>query len=254
MVPAHTTGPAKDTDPATTTDLTHDWPPFAIRIGVHPQVEPLTHSPVEPADPLTAATRAPVSLRPVRESDLPALLDLLPDDVEHDPSSEMFDGLDLRANRRRILLQTYWRSAGTWSVDTWSLPFLVTHAKRTVGVQLLEAEHFRDLRVVDSWSWLHHAARRQGVGVAMRAGVLALAFDHLGAEAAVSSAREENGASLGVSRRLGYHNNGVSRSRSPSGPCTLRHMILPRATWEASAWHERVDVRGLEECRPWFGI
>jgi RimJ/RimL family protein N-acetyltransferase len=253
MVPAHTPGPAQDagTDHPPTTDLAHDWPPFAIRIKVDLPLEPSADAPV---DPLASATRPPVSLRPVRESDLPTLLDLLPDDVEHDPASEMFAELDLAANRRRILLQMYWRSAGTWSVDTWSLPFLVTHAKRPVGIQLLEAQHFRDLRVVDSWSWLVHAARRQGVGVAMRAGVLALAFDHLGAEAAVSSAREENGASLGVSLRLGYQDNGVSRSRSPSGPCTLRHMILSRATWEASAWQGRVEVRGLAECRPWFGI
>jgi RimJ/RimL family protein N-acetyltransferase len=213
-------------------DLEHDWPPFAIRIQVGDHV----------------------ALRPVRESDLSALLALLPDDLEHDPASEQFEGLDLEGNRRRIFLQSYWRSAGTWSVDAWWLPFLVTHQGRVVGVQSVEGEHFPELRVVDSWSWLDRNARGQGIGVAMRAGILALAFDHLGAEAAVSSAREENAASLGVSRRLGYEDNGISRSRSPSGPCTLRHVILSRATWDASGWPGRVDVRGVEDCDPWFGI
>ena len=212
-------------------DLERHWPLFAIRIRI-----------------------GDVALRPAREADLPTLVDLLPDDVEHDPSSELFDGLDLEGNRRRIFVQTYWRSAGTWSPERWWLPFLVTHEGRIVGLQTLEGEHFAELRVVDSSSWLATAARGRGVGVSMRAGILALAFDHLGAEAAVTSAREENAASLGVSRRLGYEDNGISRSRSPSGPCTLRHMVLSRRAWEASGRGARVEVRGLEGCGPWFGL
>ena len=212
-------------------DVEHHWPPLAIRIRV-----------------------GDVALRPVREGDLPGLLDLLPDDVEHDPTSELFDGLDLEDNRRRIFLQTYWRSAGTWSPNGWWLPFLVTHRGRAVGVQTLEGEHFSELRVVDSSSWLDPAARGRGTGVSMRAGILALAFDHLGAEAAVSSAREDNAASLGVSRRLGYEDNGISRSRSPSGPCTLRRMVLTRKAWETAGRGRTAEVRGLEGCGPWFGL
>ncbi|MHB1930423.1 MAG: GNAT family N-acetyltransferase, partial [Acidimicrobiales bacterium] len=179
-------------------NMERDWPPFSIRIEVDD-----------------------VAMRPVRDADLPTLVELLPDDVELDPSSEMFAGLDVAGNRRRTFLQGCWRSAGTWSPDAWWLPFLVTHRGSVVGVQTLEADHFRELRVVDSSSWLVPAIRGRGVGVAIRTGVLSLAFDHLGAEAAVSSAREDNVASLGVSRRLGYKDNGISRTRSPTGPCAL---------------------------------
>lgn len=195
-----------------------------------------------------------VSLRPVRECDLPTLVPLLPDDAEHDPSSVMLDGLDLGANRRRLFMQSYWSSRGAWTVERWCLMFLVTRGDRAVGVQALEGDHFPARRTVDSFSWLDPAARRQGIGTAMRTAVLALAFDHLGAEAAVSSAREENQPSLAVSARLGYADNGVSRSLSPEGPCTLRHMILHRYTWLATGHGSDVVVEGLAGCAPWFGV
>ena len=195
-----------------------------------------------------------LTLRPVRESDLAQLASMLPDDAEHDPASEMLAGLSLEENRRRILLQTYWKSLGTWSVDSWSILFRVVDGDRVVGVQGLEGEHFASLRTVDSWSWLDPAARARGMGVAMRTAVLALAFDHLGAQSAVSSASEDNVASLAVSRRIGYDDNGVSRSLSPSGPCTLRHMLLSKHVWAASGRGAAVTVRGLDGSAPWFGV
>jgi RimJ/RimL family protein N-acetyltransferase len=101
---------------------------------------------------------------------------------------------------------------------------------------------------------LAQSARGAGIGTLMRTAVLALAFDHLGAQAAVSSAREDNAASLGVSRRLGYRDNGVSRSRSPTGPCTLVHLRLTREDWIASGRGNLVSVAGLDRCAPYFGV
>jgi RimJ/RimL family protein N-acetyltransferase len=195
-----------------------------------------------------------VSLQPVCEADLDELAGMLPDDYEHDPASVLLPELDLDANRRRLLRQTYWRAWGTWSVDSWKLPFRVAHDGRLVGVQALEADHFPDLRTVDSSSWLDSDCRRRGIGTAMRTAILALAFDHLGAQAAVTSARHDNLASLGVSRRLGYRDNGVSMTRSPTGPCQLRHMRLTRDDWVASSWGDSVTLTGIEPCAPYFGI
>jgi RimJ/RimL family protein N-acetyltransferase len=195
-----------------------------------------------------------VVLEAVREHDLAELCRILPDDVEHDPTSAMWSRLDLAANRRRLFLQSYWRTLATWSADCWALYFKVTTDGRTVGVQVLEGEHFPDLRTVDSASWIVPDARGRGIGVAMRTAVLALAFDHLGAAHAVSSAREENVASLGVSRRIGYVDNGVSRSLSPTGPCTLRHMLLSRERWVSSGLGSAVSTSGLSGTEPWFGV
>jgi RimJ/RimL family protein N-acetyltransferase len=88
----------------------------------------------------------------------------------------------------------------------------------------------------------------------MRRAVLALAFDHLGAYAAVSSARADNAASLGVSRRLGYAENGVSLNAGVRGLGELQHMRLTRRDWEASGLGDEVQIAGVRSCLPWFGL
>jgi RimJ/RimL family protein N-acetyltransferase len=194
-----------------------------------------------------------VKLQPVRDSDLPYLASIRPDGYEHDPRAEMLSGLSIRQNRERLVYQGYWRSLGTWSQSSWCLDLAVEYQGVIVGVQSLEANDFPALRTVDSGSWLVRFVRGRGVGVAMRMAVLGLAFDHLGALAAVSSARTDNGASLGVSRRIGYTDNGVSLNDSGHGRVELRHMRLIPQDWRASGQGSQVIVNGSEPCLPWFG-
>ncbi len=85
----------------------------------------------------------------------------------------------------------------------------------------------------------------------MRIAVLGLAFDHLGAVAAISSAVTTNLASLGVSRRVGYADNGVGLVRETGGVAPLQHLRLTAANWR---YGPEVTVTGLGPCRPWFGI
>lgn len=193
-------------------------------------------------------------LRAVRERDLPVLADLQSDDVEVDPHVEVFPGHDAAAHRRRVVHRTYWHHLGSWSPSSWTLLLAVEHAGELVGVQALEGEHFAELRTVDSWSWLTAGARGRGTGLAMRQAVLGLAFDHLGAVAAVSSARPTNQASLGVSRRLGYRDNGTSLSAVGGTPLELTHLRLTRGDWQASGRGRDVEVTGLAACLPWFGV
>jgi len=193
-------------------------------------------------------------LRPVRESDLSELAQILPDDFEHHPNSNFWPGLDLASNRRRLMFQGYWRNLGAWSVESWDLTFCVFYEGLLVGVQSLEAEQFTELRTVDSGSWLATSVRGIGIGTSMRTAVLGLAFDHLGAQEAITSARLDNAASLGVSRRIGYRDNGVSTGRSSSGPCLLQHMRLTRAQWQESSLGDSVLVTGLSGCALCFGL
>jgi RimJ/RimL family protein N-acetyltransferase len=195
-----------------------------------------------------------VVLRPVSEADLPHLAEIQPADWEHDPHAELLPGLDLRQNRARLCYQDYWRSVGTWSPSSWSLEFAVESDGMVVGVQALEAEQFPVLRTVGSGSWLIQRVRGRGIGVAMRIAVLGLAFDHLGALAAVTSARTDNSASLGVSRRVGYSDNGVSLTDSARGVVELRQFRLTAPVWQAAGHGAEVTVTGFEPCRPWFGL
>jgi RimJ/RimL family protein N-acetyltransferase len=192
-------------------------------------------------------------LRQVTEGDLPLLAAIQPDDYEHDPHAELLPGLDLWQNRARLCYQSYWRSVGTWSPSSWCLEFAVESDGAVVGVQSLEAEQFPVLRTVGTGSWLIPAARGRGLGVAMRLAVLGLAFDHLGALAAVSAARTGNAASLGVSRRIGYADNGVSLTDSADGVVELVQFRLTAAGWLAAGHADEVSVIGFEPCRPWFG-
>ncbi|MFD1947508.1 GNAT family protein [Nocardioides aestuarii] len=193
-------------------------------------------------------------LRGVRERDLPTLADLQSDDVELDPTVERFPWHDDDAHRRRLVHRAHWHHLGTWSPSSWTLLLAVEHAGDLVGVQALEGEEFALTRTVDSWSWLTASARGRGIGVAMRQAVLGLAFDHLDALAAVSSARPTNHASLGVSRRLGYRDNGTSLSAAGGEPLELTHLRLTRDDWQASGLGRDVAVAGVEPCLPWFGL
>ncbi|GAA3922129.1 hypothetical protein Aau02nite_33280 [Amorphoplanes auranticolor] len=196
-----------------------------------------------------------VSLRPVREADLPALAAVLPADFEQDPRLEPFPGLSAEADRRRLFYQGYWKSLGVWSPSAWVLHFAVAYRHELVGVQTLEAENFPALRTVDSASWLVPGVRGRGLGTAMRTAVLGLAFDRLGAVAAVSSAVAGNAASLGVSRRIGYAENGAGLIVVPGGEVAeLRNLRLTAEAWRASGQGRAVTVDGLAPCLPWFGL
>lgn len=196
-----------------------------------------------------------VSLRPVREADLPALAAVLPPDFEQDPRLELFPGLSNEENQRRLFHQGYWKSLGTWSPSSWVLHFAVAFEGALVGVQTLEGEDFPVLRTVDSASWLVPRVRGRGLGVAMRTAVLGLAFDHLGAVAAVSSAVAGNKASLGVSRRIGYADNGLGLIAVGGGAVAeLQHLRLTVQAWRAAGHGRTVTVEGFPPCRPWFGL
>lgn len=198
---------------------------------------------------------ADLDLRVMTEADLPALSEVLPDDVDMNPHATTYAGLDVRANRRAVLAQGYWRALGLWSPDDWALPFVVRRDGEIVGAQWLEGPDWRADRTVDSSSWLVSAARGRGLGTQMRAAVLALAFGPLRAEAAVSSAVMGNAGSLGVSRSLGYLES--HRSVLEHSGETLQHVRLTRAGWSGSGWAQPaggIVIEGVTPALSLFGV
>ncbi len=205
-------------------------------------------------------TTRDLELTHLTEADLPVVAQALSGDVELDPRAVRYDGLEPVQQRGVIVAQGYWKSMGTWAPESWALQFAVRHDGELVGTQGLEAEDFPTLRTVDSSSWLTMHARGRGWGKQMRGAVLTLAFEHLDAAYAITSAWHDNEGSLGVSRSLGYADNGVTRMRREGrgSPDELVHLRLSRETWQSSAASRRglgpIEVEGFEPCLPIFGL
>jgi RimJ/RimL family protein N-acetyltransferase len=133
--------------------------------------------------------------------------------------------------------------------------FVVRRAGVCIGVQELEADRFAQRGTVETGSWLGTPWRGLGIGKAMRAAVLALAFDGLGAIVAETEALEDNGASLGVSASLGYEPNGETVHDHNGTKARMLRMRLPQSKWAASVkpdWPCRIE--GLEAAAPMFGL
>lgn len=199
-------------------------------------------------------TTPDLQLRHLTEADLGSLAAILPEDVEQDPSLTTYDGLDPAVNRTVRVYQGYWRARGAWRPESWALSFGVFRDDELLGYQVLESDDFATLRTVDSSSFLIEAVRGRGFGKQMRAAVLTLAFAHLDARFAITSAWTDNHASLGVSRSLGYVDNGVTAHRRGDMAGEMAHLRLTRDRWMASRWPEQVTISGIEECLVFFGL
>lgn len=195
-----------------------------------------------------------LELRHLAEADLSRLAAIVPEDAEQDPASTMYSGLDPARARGVVVHQDYWRARGSWRPEAWALSFGVLRGGELLGYQGLEGDDFAMLRTVDSSSFLTPAARGHGFGKQMRAAVLALAFGALGARFAITSAWSDNDASLGVSRALGYVDNGVTAHRRGETAGEMVHLRLTRERWLTSGWAERITVEGVEKCMPFFGL
>jgi RimJ/RimL family protein N-acetyltransferase len=150
-------------------------------------------------------------------------------------------------------MRYHWSCWGSWEPANWTLNLVVIRDGAVVGTQEMTAINFAALREVGTGSWLGLEYQGQGIGTAMRAAVLALAFEGLGAEFAISSAFAGNPASIAVSRKLGYAENGTDRYLIRGEPATSRRFRLDRTTWLANRSIE-VSITGLEPCLPLFGL
>jgi RimJ/RimL family protein N-acetyltransferase len=140
-----------------------------------------------------------------------------------------------------------------WSPDSWSLELGVWTADELIGVQGLVAHDFAATGEVKTGSWLAQRFQGNGFGTEMRAAVLELAFHGLGAQTAVSSALDGTEASMRVSQKLGYVDDGERWVEVRDRRRRDRRMRLSRDRWIDQ---ERISVRisGLEACFPLFGL
>jgi RimJ/RimL family protein N-acetyltransferase len=207
------------------------WPPFDLRI-VTPRVE----------------------LRLARDDELVELAQLAAAGI-HPPDEMPFAVPWTREPSPRLergFLQFHWRMRSALTPESWSLPFACFVGGTAVGTQDIGADEFAIRRHVSTGSWLGAAHQRQGIGTEMRAAVLHLAFDGLGAESAESSASEDNPASIGVSRALGYGDDGCEVHAIEGRRRRMRRFVLERERWLESR-RDDIRIEGLDACRELLG-
>ncbi len=188
-------------------------------------------------------------------ADLDALGSVAAEGV-HDPAVQPFQvpWTDVPAEERaRGTLQFHWSQWGSWAPADWSLNLVVDLGGAIVGTQGIGAKDFAIVREVGTGSWVGQKHHGQGIGTEMRAAVLYLAFEGLHARYACSTAFEDNAASLAVSRKLGYADDGIEFNVVRGRAVTTRRLRLDRAAW-AARQSVPVQISGLEPCLPSFGL
>ena len=161
-----------------------------------------------------------------------------------DPMSFYEPDPDLRVAK---WLRAIWRQRGRVEPEAWRLYFVVVVDGRPVGEQTLIGVDFATLGTVATFSWLSVDERRRGLGQEMRAAILHLAFDGLGAKEATSDAFVDNRGSNAVSRRLGYEPNGHDWAARQGEPGLLNRWRLTRDSWERQR-RDDIQLHGVEAC------
>ncbi len=155
-------------------------------------------------------------------------------------------------HQQRNTLQHLWSMRGSWSPTSWKCGLVVVAHGQAIGLQTVLAKSFATRRTVKTGSWLGQAHQGRGYGTEMRAAVLHLAFSGLDAIRAESGAWHDNAASLAVSRRLGYVENGDEWLLRGDEPDREIRLVLTRERWAQRRRHD-IELVGLEPCLPFFG-
>ena len=155
-------------------------------------------------------------------------------------------------DRARFILQEYWSQLGTWSVRAWRLGLGAFLDEQPLGILTLRARDFPVVAEVTTSSWLGLPHHGKGYGTEARAGLLTLAFDHLGADAALTEVFQDNHSSQRVSRKLGYEPDGISRDARGSEVVISDRLRLTRQKWQSQS-QTGATVVGFADCRSMFG-
>jgi RimJ/RimL family protein N-acetyltransferase len=155
--------------------------------------------------------------------------------------------------RGRSVLQWHWRNAGALTPESWSLNLVTVVDGAVVGTQALGADRFAVLREADTGSWLGRRYQGRGIGTEMRSAVVHLAFEGLGADYVTSGAYADNLPSHGVSRKLGYVEDGLLRVTRRDTADVIVRLRLSREEWEKRR-RDDIEIRGLVPCLPLLGV
>lgn len=208
------------------------WPPFGLRI-----------------------TCGPLTLMPVRDSDLPSLVELAQSGI-HAPADMPFGfpwALGSTEEVKLRLLQYHWAQRAAMKPASWTLETTVRFNGEIVGCQSISTRDYLVTRTGETGSWLGSKHHGRGIGTLMRQAIAAFMFDHLGAAEVTSAAFADNSASLAVSRKVGYRENGVDRLKRRDGELALSQKLILTAETLNRPSHD-LTVAGTSPLRKFLGL
>lgn len=150
----------------------------------------------------------PVTLRAMRESDVPRVAELVAEGVHAEGARPFLMPWNLSETQPLESLRFYYRTWVAFSPESWTALMAVERDGIMVGAQDMKTEKFAVLRHAETGSWLGLSHQGRGTGTLMRQAILSFAFDHLGAVEMRSGAWADNPNSHRVSEKCGYVMNG----------------------------------------------
>ncbi|GAA4191923.1 GNAT family protein [Gryllotalpicola kribbensis] len=136
-----------------------------------------------------------------------------------------------------------------------TLEFAVLSKGVVVGSQGASGSDWPVLREVETGSWLGLEYQGHGIGSRMRALMLHLLFEGLGADHVTSGAFDDNVRSNAVSRKVGYEFDGIARVAREGAAGTVNRYRMSRERWlEVRDRHVEllgapVELEGVERFR-----
>ena len=135
----------------------------------------------------------------------------------------------------------------------WNLQFAVIVDGDVVGACDVMASGFPTLRQFTTGSWLGREFQGRGLGKEMRMAALTLGFDGLDGEYALTALWHDNAASLGVTRSLGYVEEGRRRELRRGVADEIVAYRMPREHWETIR-RDDIPLLGVEASRGFLGL
>ena len=146
------------------------------------------------------------------------------------------------------------RSRAEMTPASWMLNFGVVVDGELVGSTGFITNNFHLTRIFETGSWLGIDHHGKGIGKEMRVATLHLGFLGFGARAATTAAWDDNGPSLGVTRRLGYTENGHQHGVRRGAAGRLLRFEMSRDHFDAHLRRDDIELHGVEPCRPVLGL
>jgi RimJ/RimL family protein N-acetyltransferase len=154
----------------------------------------------------------------------------------------------------RSSMQWYWRARAETAPNRWHLMLAAIVDGVAIGTTSLDADDFPTLRQFESGSWLGREYQGRGLGKEMREATLHLGFEGLDAEYATTGAWHDNGPSLGVTRSLGYREEGRRRGVRRGEPTEMIAFRMHRDDWLQRLHRDDIVIEGLAPCLPLLGL